>query len=317
MTTPELQPVVPMQPVQVDEPFDDPRYTYQIKWDGVRLLTYLDINGLQLFNRKLRPRTYIYPEMQELKKWLRASSVILDGEMVALGADGKPSFSAILRRDLVKGGDKVRVLMRNAPVFYMVWDVLFHDGEWLVDKPLFQRQERLREVVTPTGMVKLVDDHPSGVDLFRVMEQQGMEGIVAKEREGIYRLGERHPTWKKIKNFRTIHAVVGGATIKSGLVNALLLGVCTEDGLLYVGKAATGLSAADIEALTGFANQLPEQKPPFANPPRFSPTVYEKVVWFPPTLVLEVRFLEWTSDLTLRGPVILGFREKAAEECRL
>ena len=316
MTTPELQPVVPMQPVMVDKPFDDPRYTYQIKWDGVRVLTYLDINGLQLFNRKLRPRTFIYPEMQELKKWLRATSVILDGEMVALGADGKPSFSAILRRDLVKGGDKVRLLARSSPVFYMVWDVLYHEGEWLVDKPLSQRQERLREVVTPSQFVKLVDDHPSGIELFRVMEQQGMEGIVAKEREGKYLIGERNATWKKIKTFRTIHTVAGGAVIKSGLVNSLLLGLYNEDGLIYVGKAATGLSAADLQALTGFTNQLPEQKSPFLNPPRSSGTIYDKVVWFPPTIVVEVKFLEWTSDLTLRDPVILGFRDKPAGECR-
>ena len=111
--------------------------------------------------------------------------------------------------------------------------------------------------------------------------------------------------------------MAGGALIKSGLVNSLLLGCYSEGRLVCIGKAATGLSAADIGALTSFAKQLPELKPPFANPPRFRAGLYEKTVWVPPQLVVDVKFLEWTSDLTLRGPTILGFRDMPPEACVL
>lgn len=311
----QLEPIVPMQPVQIEAPFDDPAWLYQIKWDGVRMLSYLDETGLRFFNRKLRPRTETYPDMQPIREQLRAQSLILDGEMIGLGADGKPSFSAILKRDLVKSGDKIRKLVRTNPVFYMVWDVLYAEGGWLLGEPLSVRQERLAELVRESDLIRLTDSHPSGTELFRVMQGQGMEGIVCKERSGRYALGEYHPTWKKVKNYRHLDAVVGGATLKSGLVNSLLVGAYQEGELIFIGKAGTGLSSADIQALTSFAARLPAQTSPFVNLSKHPTGPYEQVVWFPPKLTVHIRFLEWTSDLTLRSPIVEGFRDKKAEEC--
>ncbi|PWK15569.1 RNA ligase family protein [Tumebacillus permanentifrigoris] len=311
-----IEPVVPMQPVQVDEPFDDSKWLYQIKWDGVRMLSYFDADGVRLVNRKLRDHTFKYPDLTTaLAEQVRAKSVILDGEIVGFGEDGKPTFSASLKRDLVKSADKAQVLARTRPAYYMVWDILYADGRWLLEEPLSRRQQRLADVLEPGPSIKLVDSHDAGTALFRVMQEQEMEGIVAKEREGIYRLGEYNPTWKKIKHYRFVHAVVGGAIVKSGLVNSLLIGLYQEDQLIYIGRAATGLDNAMIQALTQFVNHLPSQPPPFQNPPRHTGNAYEKVVWFPPQLVVEVRFMEWTSDLTLRAPVVLGFRETEVRAC--
>lgn len=312
-----IDPVVPMQPVPRDEPFDDPDWLYQIKWDGVRILAYLEDGDVQYVNRKLRPRTANYADMLMVKEQVKARSVVLDGEMIGLGADGKPSFSAILKRDLVKGADKIRKAIARQPVFYMVWDILYLDGTWLLDEPLWRRQERLAAVLEPSERVQLLDNYDSGTELFRVMEAQGMEGIICKERQGRYVLGEYHATWKKVKNYRHQQVVVGGAILKSGLVNSLLLGVYQDGVLLFIGKAATGLSAADIQALTQFATQLPPQPSPFANLPKLSVPAYEQTVWFPPQLVVEVRFLEWTSDLTLRAPIVLGFRQVDPKSCIL
>ncbi|KEO84312.1 hypothetical protein EL26_05965 [Tumebacillus flagellatus] len=312
-----MEPVVPMQPVQVDEPFDDPKWLYQIKWDGVRMLTYLDESAVRLVNRKLNDHTVKYPDLTSvLPEQVRAKSVVLDGEIVGFGEDGKPSFSAALKRDLVKSADKARLLSRTRPAYYMVWDVLYADGQWLLNEPLSRRQQRLAELLEPGTNVKPVDSHESGTALFRVMKEQGMEGIVAKERAGRYTLGEYNPTWKKIKYYRFAQAVVGGVSVRNGLVNSLLLGLYDDDDrLLYIGRAGTGLDNAMIQALTQFVNQLPPMKPPFQNPPRHTETAYEKLAWFPPQLVVEVRYLEWTSDLTLRSPVVLGFLEKDVASC--
>lgn len=311
-----IEPVVPMQPVQVDEPFDDARWLYQIKWDGVRMLAYADPNSLRLVNRKLRDHTFKYPDLTaQLQASVRLTSWVLDGEIIGLGAEGKPAFSSALKRDLVKSADKAQQLSRTQPAYYMVWDLLYADGKWLVDQPLAQRQERLFRALEPSQNIQLVDSHSSGTELFRVMQEQGMEGIVAKEREGLYHLGVYHQTWKKIKHYRVLHAIVGGVLVKNGLANSLLLGLYQEEQLLYIGRAANGLDSQMIQALTQFVQQLPPQPAPFHQPPRHVSTAYEKVVWLPPQLVVEVRFLEWTSELTLRSPIVLGFREHAAKTC--
>ncbi|TCP59279.1 bifunctional non-homologous end joining protein LigD [Tumebacillus sp. BK434] len=316
MITPK--PLDPMALLMVDEPFDDPHHLAQIKWDGVRMLAYLDETGLSLFNRRQNERTDQYPELQELKTQVKARSLILDGEIVALGAGGKPSFSNILRRDLAKSSDKIRLISRELPIYFMVFDLLYLDGRWLVDEQLTTRQEWLTEVLQPSAQVQLVDSHATGVQLFRVMQEQGMEGIVIKEKAGRYHIGQRHPTWKKVKSFRKLNAVVGGATLRGGNVNSLLLGLYREGRLIYIGKAGSGLNNEGIAALTAFARGLSKQGHPFAVKPKLpASTAYDEVVYFPPQLVVEVQFMEWTSDMTLRAPTIQRFRELDPKECVL
>ncbi|HEU4964723.1 MAG TPA: non-homologous end-joining DNA ligase [Bacilli bacterium] len=312
-----IDPIIPMQPTLVEQPFDDPGHTYQIKWDGVRMLAYLDGDGVRLVNRKLNDRTDVYPELQALKEQVQGRSAILDGEIVALGEDGKPSFSGVLRRDLVKNTSKIRLLVRSQPVFFMVFDLLYLDDAWLVDEPWNARQERLERVLQVSQTVRVIDNFPSGTELFRVMKEQGMEGIVAKEKQGRYLIGERSLTWKKIKNFRTIYAVVCGATLKMGFVNSLLLGVYHEGNLLFIGKAGSGLDNKDIQSLTKFAKQMGEQPSPFGQPVKLPRSSYDDLIYFPPQLVVEVQYMEWTSDMTLRAPTIQGFREMEAQLCVL
>lgn len=312
-----IEPIIPMQPTLVDEPFNDPGHVYQIKWDGVRMLAYLDSDGVRLVNRRLNERTDVYPELQALQEQVKGRSAILDGEIVALGADGRPSFSGVLKRDLVKNTSKIRLLVKSQPIFFMVFDLLYLDDEWLLKEPLTARQERLESVLPVSQTVRVIDNFPSGTELFRVMKEQGMEGIVAKEKDGRYLIGERSPTWKKIKNFRTIYAVVCGATLKGGFVNSLLLGVYHEGKLLFIGKAGSGLDNNDIRSLTCFAKQLPKQESPFGGPVKLPRSTYDELIYFPPQLVVEVQYMEWTSDMTLRAPAIQGFRERDPKSCML
>ncbi|MFD2168623.1 non-homologous end-joining DNA ligase [Tumebacillus lipolyticus] len=309
-------PLEPMALVLVEQPFDDPNCLYQIKWDGVRMVTYLDESGLLLFNRKQRERTANYPELQEIKTAMKARSAILDGEIVALGEGGKPDFSNILKRDLALRSDKIASLVRKIPIYYLVFDLLYLDGRWLIDLPLTARQERLEDALRPTAHVQLVANHSSGVQLFNLMREQGMEGIVIKEKAGSYHIGERHPTWKKVKNFRTLFAVVGGVSLRGGQVNSLLLGLYQEGRLHYIGKAGSGLTGDQLRALTAFVGQLPRQPHPFASLPQLTAgTRYDQIAYLPPQLVVEVQFLEWTSDLTLRAPSVRGFRERDPRSC--
>lgn len=309
-------PLEPMALVLVEQPFDDPNCLYQIKWDGVRMVAYMDESGLLLFNRKQRERTANYPELQEIKTALKARSAILDGEIVALGEGGKPDFSNILKRDLALRSDKIASLVRMIPIYYLVFDLLYLDGRWLIDLPLTARQERLADALRPTAHVQLVANHSSGVQLFNLMREQGMEGIVIKEKAGSYHIGERHPTWKKVKNFRTLFAVVGGVSLRGGQVNSLLLGLYQEGRLHYIGKAGSGLTGDQLRALTAFVGQLPRQPHPFSSLPQLTAgTRYDQIAYLPPQLVVEVQFLEWTSDLTLRAPSVRGFRERDPRSC--
>jgi bifunctional non-homologous end joining protein LigD len=312
-----LQPLVPMQPTLTEEPFDHPDWVYQIKWDGVRVLTYHDESGLRLVNRRLNERTANYPELHFLKEHLRARSAILDGEIIAFGADGKPSFSSILKRDLVKSADKIRLLPGRIPVYYMVFDLLHLDGKSLTGEPLLRRQELLAEVLPQAEQVKVVENHASGTALFRVMKEQGMEGIVCKEKQGTYKVGERSRTWLKVKYFRQINAVVGGVGVKNGFVNSLILGVYTEGKLICVGKAGSGLSSADVQALTQFARAVKGQPCPFEKKPKFPGANFDEIIWFPLQLVVEVEFMEWTSDLILRAPTIQRFVERDPAACQI
>lgn len=312
-----IQPFIPMAMVLVDEPFDDPNYLYQIKWDGVRMVAYLDESGVRLVNRRLNDHTDNYPELQALPSMIKGRSAVLDGEIVAIGTDGKPSFSNILKRDLSKSPEKIRMMSRSIPIYFMVFDLLYLDDRWLVDEPLVHRQERLASVLTETEQVKIVGNQPSGTALFQVMREQGMEGIVCKEKQGLYKIGERSDTWKKVKYIRTIHAVVGGATLKGGRVNSLVLGAYADGKLICIGKAGSGLSGSDIQALTAFARGVKDQPCPFAVRPKLLRSTYDELIWFPPQLVAEVNYMEWTSDLTLRAPAIQGFVQRDPASCGL
>ena len=301
----------PMEPLSKKEPFDSPRYLYQVKWDGVRILALVEQRRVALRNRKGNPRTGQYPELQKLAELITSESAVLDGEVVAL-AGGKPSFARVLQRDLCRREPALRALCREIPCTYCLFDLLFLDGADLTGNPIEKRQQLLGEIVKAVPPLYLNENFKEGIALYREIEEAGMEGIIAKKRGSPYRCGEKTTDWLKIKPRRRQLCVVGGVSMAEGQVSSLLLGAYRAGELIYIGKAGSGLKKDDLLLLRGYARRAGVSEPPFRNPPRG-----RDLVWTEPRLAVEIEFAEWTGDLRLRAPVVAGFSKRTPAEALL
>ncbi len=309
----DIKPVIPFEPVRTDTAPSGERWVAQVKWDGVRILTYYDGRQTRLFNRKLNERTIQFPELTAINEYCAASSVILDGEVIAL-EKGRPSFQQVMRRDGVRQPDKVPSIKRAVPVIYMVFDLLYLNGEWVTGLPLAERQQLLSKYVTPQDQVQLVENIPEADALFAAVCDQDLEGIVCKDLGSKYLIRGKDARWQKIKNYQDVIAVIGGVTFRGNLVNAVLLGLYDDDGKFrYIGHAGTGkLSAKDWRELTERIKSLITERRPFQNKPERIKTA----VWLQPTLAAKIRFIEWTSHGTLRQPSIQALVETDPKECK-
>ena len=309
-----INPIIPFEPISSDKIPAGEQWASQVKWDGVRVLTYYDGRQVRLFNRRLNERTLQYPELLDIRRYCSAGSVILDGEVVAL-AEGKPSFHEVMRRDGVRRIESVAAARRQVPVSYLLFDVLFCNGEWVVDQPLRQRQQLLADIVTPREDVQLVASFPDGPGLFEAVRVQGLEGIVCKDLNSSYLIGGKDARWRKVKNYRDLTAVVGGVTFNGLTVNAVLLGLYGRDGRLrYIGHAGSGrLTRAEWRALTERVRPLMTSERPFAN----MPERIKGAVWVRPEITARIQFAEWTRGQTLRQPSIQAFVDTPPRECML
>lgn len=308
-----MEPVIPFEPVLTDIIPSGEQWIAQVKWDGVRILTYYDGSSVRLFNRKLNERTDQYPELQSMERFCSASSVILDGEMIALSG-GKPSFYEIMRRDGIRKLDNLNKARRETPVTYMIFDVLFVNGEWVIQRTLQERQALLHKLITPQPDVQLVENFPDGEHLFQAIKAQGLEGIVCKNLTSTYQIDGKDDRWQKRKNYRDLNAVIGGFTLRDGVVNSILLGLYDHEGLFwYIGHAGTGrLTQQDWRDLTMTLKPLIIQKRPFINKPERNTEAF----WVQPQFTAKVQFAEWTPHRTLRQPSIQAFVTVSPKTCK-
>lgn len=310
-----MKPVIPFEPVSDSRVPSGERWIHQVKWDGVRMLTYYDGQQCRLYNRKLNERTYQYPELTDVREYCRADSVILDGEIIALDTDGKPSFHEVMRRDGIRKLDRVPYAMKQVPAAYMIFDLLFYDGEWVLDRPLSSRLELLNQMIAPSSTVQIVPSYPDGEALFQLMRQQGMEGIISKELQSAYSINGKDRRWIKVKNYGDIVAVIGGYTLNGGIVNAVLAGVYNPEGkLLYIGHVGTGkLKKSDWAELTVRLKPDTITNKPFDNEHPEMKGAY----WVKPSLAVKLQFAEWRwqEGRTLRQPSIQAFVDVSPEAC--
>lgn len=297
-------PVRPMEPVSSESVIDEDDTLYQVKWDGVRVLAYIEESGVRLFNRNLRERTRQYPELVEQLSALDGDTV-LDGEIIALNEYGKPDFPRVLERDLARAVQPGSQFIASRPVYYMVFDVLWYRGENLCDRPLTERLGVLDSLGFDKGsLIHRVESVPgAGTALFAAVKSEELEGIVSKKKDSPYRIGKKSELWRKVKCFRHITALVGGYRTQDDRIRSLLLGIPREEGLLCVGAASTGISGRQWESLRVLLPKI-NAPCPFVNPP-----MMDGVRWVQPVLPVRVRFLEYTSRGNMRAPVITGFPE--------
>ncbi|MFF2878908.1 non-homologous end-joining DNA ligase [Gottfriedia sp. NPDC057991] len=311
----KLNPIFPFEPISSDIVPIGPEWISQIKWDGVRILTYFDGKEVKLFNRKLNDRTNIFPELTNIKSYTNAQSIILDGEVIALDQNGNPSFHEVMRRDGIRRMDRVDSAIEAVPIFYMIFDILFYNGEWVTQLPLQQRQNLLIEAVQPSTQIQLVPNNTDGVALFEVAKQHNLEGIVCKNLNSKYLINGKHNAWQKVKNYKDTIAVIGGVTYRSGIVNSILVGLYDEENqLVFIGHVGTGkLTKSEWKDLTTVINTIKIEKNPFSSQPKR----IKEIQWIQPLLTVKVQFIEWTEGHSLRQPSIQAFVEKDPKECTL
>lgn len=303
--------IAPVQPVLVREPFDSPEYTFQVKWDGIRLLSFVEQGEVRLHNRRLRDRSGFYPELLVLPQLLQADEVVLDGEVIVLGTKG-PSFPAVLRREQVTTKERALALAKERPICYMVFDLLYVGGESLLSRSLTERQQCLQEVLAVNPVVQIVEDFPSGRALFAAVKKAGLEGIVAKKKLSSYVPGTKSRAWQKIKVRQRQLCVVGGYLMTGPRLRSLLVGAWQEERLVYLGRVGSGLTDEEAALLQDALPQLAVPTCPF-DPRVRAPGAQ----WVQPLVPVTVEFSEWTPELRLRAPSIVSFPPVPAADCRL
>ena len=320
-TTPERRlptALGPMLAVPVAEPFSRPGWLFEIKYDGVRALATLRDGEVRLRGRRGRDESGRYPEIRDaLPRALRATEAVVDGEIVALDPEGRPSFERLQSRINVTGARQVALAAAETPASLVVFDLLHLDGHDLRDLPLRLRKRLLRDLLTESAEVRYADHlEDDGEALFTAIGQQGLEGMVGKRGDSRYEGGRRSPAWLKVKAWNEQDCVVCGLTAgrggRTGSVGSLVLGVYDGGHLVHAGQAGSGLDERMIGELHRRLDPLRLDHSPFEP----APVIPQEVTWVRPELVCAVRFTEWTSAGTLRHPVFRGLRpDLRPEDC--
>jgi bifunctional non-homologous end joining protein LigD len=311
--------VKPMLALAGDLPTRDKEWAYEFKWDGVRAMVYVDGGRVRALTRNDKTLMTTFPELRDIGEFLGSRSAILDGEIVALDKDDRPSFATLSHRLHLTSKTAIDRLAKSSPVSFFAFDLLYLEGHSLLSSTYDERRAALESLklqgetfATPPSAVDI-----KGTKIARIAQERGLEGVVAKRRSSQYVPGIRNGDWIKIKNFRTQEVVIGGWTEgqgeRTGSLGALLLGVSNDDGLAYVGKVGTGFSEATRKELLDALKPLARKTTPFSE--RLSPSETSLAHFVRPELVGEVRFAEWTSDEHLRQPSWRGLRtDKDASE---
>lgn len=308
----------PMGAVAVDSlPPDDQRWGYEVKWDGVRALAYVEAGRARLQSRTMKDITDLYPELAVLGRDL--DGVVLDGEVVAPDESGRPRFERLQQRISLTPGLPVARRAADIPVSYVAFDLLHQGGRPLLDVPYAERRELLAGLPLPEEVARAPRHHVGqGAALLEASRARGLEGLVAKRLDGPYLPGRRSRLWLKIKNFRRQELVIGGWLPGSGgrvgALGALLVGHHAEGGLRYAGRVGTGFTEAERARLKGRLEALERRSSPFASDRALPPDVGRMARFVEPVLVAEVAFSEWTSAGTLRAPSYKGLRDDVDAE---
>jgi bifunctional non-homologous end joining protein LigD len=315
--------IYPMLATAIEKPFDNPAFLFEIKWDGYRAVAFIDNGRVRFVSRNQNDLTAQYPELATLPKFVKAGRAILDGEIVALDDQGRPSFSLMQQRTGFRPGKSRLPGRQGVPVIYYAFDLLYLDDLDLRRVPLEQRKDLLKDLIINGEVVRFSDHYPEkGLALFDAAKQKGLEGIVAKKRDSLY-AETRSREWLKIKITQRQECVIGGYTDPEGsraYFGSLVLGLYDKQKRLkHVGQAGTGFDQKTLKEMYATLKPLETAKNPFYG----EIGGLHKVHFVRPELVAEIKFSEWTHEtaeggVKLRAPVFMGLRpDKSPAECTL
>ena len=278
------------------QPFASDAHVFEIKWDGMRTLAFIEEHEYRLHNRRLVPLNERYPEMECLAGL--PAGTVLDGELVVL-EEGKPNFSRMMGREHARDPLKIRSLAHTTPCTYVVFDLLYNNYEPLLKQPLVERRAQLQELLEPhqSGFLMLSDGIVGdGVTFYEHAIAQELEGIVAKKLTSLYRPGIRSDSWLKIKRNQELQCAVIGYQETEGEVRSLVIAAMDDEGQLRcVGKVGSGLDGEIRDRMTPLLEELHTDQPLVPNP--------HDAHWVSPGLYCIVHFLERTTSGDLRAPV--------------
>ena len=298
----------------VDDPFSDPQWIFETKWDGFRSVCFVRNGKARFVSRNQIDMTPQYPELASVAKQVKAKEAILDGEIVALDEHGLPKFQLLQPRVGRKRG--IEALRGKGQIVYFVFDLLYVDGYDLMGCPVVERKAKLAEILRPANFLKLSEHvEGDGKAFFREIANFHLEGMIAKRSDSTY-VQKRSSDWLKVKTVMRLEVAVGGYTQPRATrshFGALVCGLYRGDQLHYVAHVGGGFNERMLASAYQQMQPLKTDRSPFVSVPKTN----EAVQWIKPKLVAEVKFSEWTADLRLRQPVFLGFREdKKAKDCR-
>ena len=284
------------------------RWMYEVKLDGYRALILKDGERVRILSRNEKDMTAAYSTVAAAGRRLNAETAVVDGEVVAVDRDGRPSFQALQHRAAHPG---------YVVVFY-AFDLLHLDGEDFARRPLDERRARLPDVLKDTG-VRLSQELPgSAAQVTEAVRHLGLEGVIAKRRDSRYDAGQRSGAWVKLKLDKQQEFVVGGFRPGPHGVDAILVGCYDGRELRFAGKVRAGFTPHVRREVANALKAFHAARCPFADLPSSRAAHWggsvtaeqmEEMQWLKPKVVAQIRFVEWTADGHLRHAAFLGLRE--------
>lgn len=284
------------------KPFDDPDYIFELKLDGIRCIAYIDKANVVLHNKRFKDVTSLYPELSNMFKCVKKRCV-LDGELVCI-VNGKPDFYELQKRSMMNDEFKISLLQRKNPIQFVAYDILYLGDKEVTNLPLMQRKKLLFQNVRDgnnLSVSRYIEE--KGKAYFELVKEQGLEGIVAKKKDGLYHIGKRTRDWLKIKVMQDEDLIVCGfQPDEQGEVKDIVLGYYDEMGTLKCrGKIYLGVSKYDQKIIKKFALNNTISTAWFPK--------YKNVVWLKLELVGTAQYMHETKSGGMRQPVWKGIRE--------
>jgi len=308
----------PMLACPTEEPFSSPDWLFELKYDGYRLVGFGGRGKAELRYRSGLDATVRFPEIAAALRALPCDGVVLDGEVVVLDAEGVPRFGLLADRAGLTRQSEVQRAAAALPATYFAFDLIGCDGWDLRELPLIERKAVLQRLVPAAGPLRYSDHvEGDGEGLYALIVQRGLEGVLAKKRDSVYKSGQRAKEWLKIKTDPEGDFAVCGYTPPKGARNGLgALYTCMRQGdaWVYTGKVGSGLDEQQLAAIKATIDALPPWEPPFGKPDHV-----RGARWCEPRLVAVVRYrelMEGPNGLAARHPVFIRLREdKLPEDC--
>ncbi len=300
--------LAPMQAELGDAPFNHADWMWEPKLDGYRVLAFIDETGVKLRSRRGLEFAAVFPRLCAELRNQSVSGMILDGEIVAFDASGKPSFGTLQNRVQLKTDREIAAADQNIPVVFYCFDLLYFAGVDLRGWPYTDRRRYLAQCLLPSPLAQLVHASEDGLELHRAALASGFEGVIGKRRDSKYEAGRRSASWLKIKPTNSAEFVIGGYTRGKGSrepLGALLVGYWKGDKLHFASHVGSGFDNKALAQVKARLEPLKRSTRPFAE----KPEVNAPTTWVEPQVVAEVQFQNWTDDGSLRAPVFLRLRD--------